>query len=160
MSEAARATRKLAEEFRQASDTKILKITRMIDQMPERGEADALLEPIRDRLASLRPSRRMTWTRLLFLPFDPVLVPASQWRPGQYALPRSALLPVTVLLGWSAERGRGEPPLGEGADDEAMLPVAGPLWDDAAARLAVARPPEAWRDADWQKQTGLTVEAL
>ena len=40
-----------------AQDAKILKVVAMVDALPQRGEADNLIEPLRARLAQLRPGR-------------------------------------------------------------------------------------------------------
>src|ERR1700712_791706 len=88
----------LSSELRDAADSKILKVTRMIDLLPRRGEADLLLEPVRHRLAALRPARPLTWVRLLFTPFDSMLVPAAGWRPGDLSVPRSLLRPFSMLM--------------------------------------------------------------
>lgn len=138
----------LGQEFRSASDAKLRKVTQLIDRMPQRGAADALLEPVRDRLAALRPVRHMNRTRLLFTPFDRVLVPAGRWQPGSFTLPRSMLAPVIALL----ETPNGAvlptvPPFD--ADDPAELLRCGrKLWDAAAAALAGAKVPADWV-ADW-----------
>ncbi len=154
---AADGVRALSKEFRNASDEKILKVTRMIDLLPERGEADALLEPVRARLAALRPARRMNRTRLLFTPFDPVVVSGAAWRPGDLGIPRSLLAPVAALIFGSGDAIPSIPPtLEEG--DEAQLTRAGtPLWQAAAACLSTISIPAAWETPDWQKQNGLTV---
>lgn len=154
---AADGVRALSREFRNASDEKILKVTRMIDLLPERGEADALLEPVRARLATLRPARRMNRTRLLFTPFDPVMMSGATWRPGDLGIPRSILAPVSALIFAASDTVPPIPPaLDEG--DEAELTRAGqPLWQAAAACLATISIPPAWETPDWQKQNGLTV---
>ena len=146
--------RTLSNELLQASDSKILKITQIIDMLPDRGEADLLLQPVRCRLASLRPARPMTRTRLLFIPLDPVLVGAATWRLGDLAIPRSIIAPIAAML--LAEATGGLPAID--VDDHAALTrVGGPLWAEAAARLAELAIPEHWGTPDWQKQHGLTL---
>ena len=147
----------LSKEFRNASDEKILKVTRMIDLLPERGEADALLEPVRARLAALRPARRMNRTRLLFAPFDPVIVSGAAWRPGDLGIPRSVLAPVAALIFGSGDAIPPVPTTLDEGDEAQLTRVGTPLWQAAAACLATAPIPPAWETPDWQKQNGLTV---
>ena len=154
---AADGVRALSKEFRNASDEKILKVTRMIDLLPERGEADALLEPVRARLASLRPARRMNRTRLLFTPFDPVMVSGAAWRPGDLSIPRSILAPVAALIFSSGDDIPSIPPALDEGDEAELTRVGTPLWQAAAARLATIAIPKDWETPDWQKQNGLTV---
>ncbi len=66
-------------------------VVALVDALPQRGQADALIAPLRPRLALLAPSRPMTVTRLMFRPLDPVIVPGPRWRPGMPAVPRTAL---------------------------------------------------------------------
>ncbi len=154
---AADGVRALSKEFRNASDEKILKVTRMIDLLPERGEADALLEPVRARLAALRPARRMNRTRLLFTPFDPVMVSGAAWRPGDLGIPRSILAPVSALIFGSGDGIPSILPTLDEGDEAQLTRVGAPLWQAAAACLATVSIPPAWETPDWQKQNGLTV---
>ncbi len=154
---AADGVRALSKEFRNASDEKILKVTRMIDLLPERGEADALLEPVRARLASLRPARRMNRTRLLFTPFDPVVVSGASWRPGDLSIPRSILAPVAALIFSSSNDVPSIPTALDEGDEAELTRVGTPLWQAAAACLATIAIPKDWETPDWQKQNGLTV---
>ena len=65
----------------------------MVDAMPNRGAADQLIAPLRARLAHLRPPRPLRFARLLFLPLDPLIVPAARWRAAQPAIPRTVIPP-------------------------------------------------------------------
>ncbi len=154
---AATTVHALSKEFRNASDEKILKVTRMIDLLPERGEADALLEPVRARLAALRPARRMNRTRLLFTPFDPVIASGAAWRPGDFSIPRSVLTPVAALIFSSGDGIPSVPTMLDEGDEAQLTRMGMPLWQAAAACLATAPIPPAWETPDWQKQNGLTV---
>ena len=42
-----------------AGDERVLQIVQLVETMAERGEADALLAPLRSRLGVLRPARKM-----------------------------------------------------------------------------------------------------
>ena len=57
------------------------RIVAMLDSLAERGEADRVLDAARARLRSLRPSRPLPLTRLLFVPLDGAIVPPGGWRP-------------------------------------------------------------------------------
>jgi hypothetical protein len=46
-----------------AADAQIARVVAMVDAMPERGSADALIAPLRPRLAALRPTRPLSFTR-------------------------------------------------------------------------------------------------
>ena len=145
----------LSEELVHASDSKILKITRMIDMLSDRGEADQLLAPVRARLATLRPTRPMTRTRLLFTPLDPVVVPAAKWQLGDLSVPRSIIQPLANLL---LPKIPGGLPPGIGETDEAALTRAGaPLWAAAAEHLSALELPADWATPAWQKLNGLTA---
>lgn len=74
-----------------AQDTQILKVVAMVDALPQRGQADSLIAPLRSRLAQLRPSRPLGAMRLLFVPLDPVLTQPAQWRRGNLSIPRSVI---------------------------------------------------------------------
>lgn len=81
-----------------ARDDQVLKIVRLIDALPRRAALDALLGPLRPRLAELRPPRPLTLPRLLFRPLDPLIVNDREWREGEGTLPRGALVPLARLV--------------------------------------------------------------
>ncbi|WP_419730974.1 hypothetical protein [Lichenicola sp.] len=154
--------RTLSEELLRADNPKLLQITRMIDLLPERGQADLLLAPVRDRLSRLRPVRAMTTSRLLFVPFDPVLVAAGRWKPGELAVPRSIIRPLSALILENLDRTvfasspaaslrLGEP------DRAAVTRVGAPLWAASAQLLSDLVLPESWSTPAWQSQHGLTA---
>ena len=137
-----------------AEDEKILKILAMVDAMPQRGEADSLIEPLRARLAQLKLRRPMNAPRLLFIPLDPVLAPAPAWRRGALSVPR------TVVPCLARQVTRLEPRLmhevsdaigGAMTDEQHVVRRVGArLWPRAAEVLATAPVPE-----DWAAATGL-----
>lgn len=140
-----------------AEDAKILKVVAMVDALPQRGQADALIAPLRLRLAQLRPRRPLSGVRLLFMPLDPVLVPAPRWRRGAMTVPRTVIEPLVRQLDTL------EPGLVEAANREvqgfstvdhvALARVGMPLWARASALLAGTPPP-----AEWAEATGLGAE--
>jgi hypothetical protein len=90
-----RSMKALRGEIVGASDSQILRIVATVDAMVARGPADALIAPLRQRLSMLRPPRRLRFGRLLFHPLDSLIVAAPRWRPGEDAIPRTALVAMT-----------------------------------------------------------------
>jgi hypothetical protein len=86
--------RALSREIMQAPDWQINRIVALVDAMLVRGDADHLLAPLRHRLALLKPPRPLRLARLIFHPLKPLIIPASSWRPGQHAVPRTVILPM------------------------------------------------------------------
>ena len=134
-----------------ASDNQLTRIVGLLDRLEGRGSADALIAPVRDRLAQLRPARPLAFARLLFTPLDPLLVQGSQWWRGGLGLPRTALLPLAAQV--RAELGGLAADVdavirGGYADDAALVMRAGTLlWPAAAVVLDHARPPAGWAEA-------------
>ena len=95
------ALRNLNTELTSARDGQITRVVAMVDALPQRGDADLLIVPLRSRLTQLRLDRPLRFCRLLFTPFDPVIVAGAKWRPGSPTIPRTALEPI-------AEAVRGE----------------------------------------------------
>lgn len=137
-----------------AQDAKVLKVVAMVDALPLRGDADSLIEPLRQRLAQLRPRRPLSAQRLLFTPLDPVLVPPTQWRRGALTIPRTAIpcmIRQFTLLDPALMEAVGHEVVGSTFADQMLLRRAGGrLWARAAALLAGAAPA-----ADWAAATGL-----
>ena len=136
-----------------ADDARILQIVALVDAMPERGEADALVAPLRPRLAKLRPPRPASFTRLLFTPLDSLIVPNTNWRRGTLSIPRSALLPIAGALrqDLANEAERIDAAGRAGPVPQAQLNIlAAAIWPAAAAALDnLALPP------DWNAAAGL-----
>ncbi len=148
------AVRQAARGLAEARDEQILRAVAMVDAMPERGEADQIIAPLRARLARLRPARPLRFARLLFLPLDPLIVPAARWRPDQPAIPR------TIIPALAAAVEEGCVPMartvmamieGHTTDDHALIEAAGALAWTAAAAFLLGTPPLLDRNA-----TGLT----
>ena len=90
--------RAICSQLGSADDDKIGKIMGVVNRLGNAEINRTLLDPLRGRLASLRPSRPLRLSRLLFVPLDPLIVPPRNWRPDQSRLPRPALLPLTALV--------------------------------------------------------------
>lgn len=134
----------------QAGDARLSQVVALLDRMEVRGEADALLDPLRPRLAQIAPVRPLTLSRLLFQPLDPVIEPGMRWRPGAAAVPRSALAP----LGNAILRRLGSCPAAQSAiegrdwSDAAAVAAAGSvLWPAALETLHALPQPPGWGEA-------------
>jgi len=133
------------------TDSQLVQVVAMIDQMTERGAADALIEPLRGRLGQINPPRKLRFSRLLFLPLDPVIVPAVRFRAGTPTVPRTALAPFTAVvhaaLGSRAAEIEAAIAGRTAADVETVQLLGGALWPEAAATLARAAQPPGWAAA-------------
>ena len=146
-----RLLKTLSQDLGSASDCQLQQVVAMVDGLAERGDVDALLAPLRPRLAQLRPARPLRFSRLLFLPLDPLIVAPQAWIPGTTALPRSAIPPladvVNASLGEAAATietiiaGRSM------ADQDAIDAAAALLWPRAGEVLAAAPCPAGWTQA-------------
>jgi hypothetical protein len=151
------AIREVVRGLTQARDVQILRVVAMVDAMPDRGAADQLLAPLRGRLARLRPPRPLRFARLLFMPLDPLIVPAKRWRLAQPAIPRT-VIPIIAAAVEAALGPRGKTIAamieGRSTQDHDVVDQTGALLWTSAARLLM----EAERPADWDT-TGLAVQA-
>ena len=142
------AIREVIRGVHDARDEQILKVVAMVDAMPNRGNADQILAPLRDRLARLRPPRPLRFARLLFMPLDPLIVPAARWRPAQPAIPRTVILPFSSMvqqcLGPLAQRISAMID-GRLVSDHAVVEAAGALlWNDAGLQMLDATSVPGW----------------
>ncbi len=142
-----------------ARDDQMAQVVALVDALSQRGQADALIAPLRPRLALLAPSRPMTMTRLMFRPLDPVIVPGPRWRPSMPAVPRTALrclgaavAPRLGATGMAMQAMLAGLPPGAPADTahDTVARAGAMLWPVAAAVLDnLLTPP------DWTDSTGL-----
>ncbi len=142
------SVRTLAREVSAADSKRVLRIVAAVDALGDRGDADALIAPLRPRLQTLRPARPLRFARLLFHPLDPVIVPAPRWRPGQPAIPRTALTPIAdhVRRALGPEIAGIEAAIaGKTTADTGLIALAGrTLWPLAADTLAAPHIPALW----------------
>ncbi len=131
----------------QARDAQVTRVVAMVDALPDRGEADALIAPLRPRLAQLRPARPPGFTRLLFTPLNPVIMPLPDWRRCGLGVPRPAL----SLLGAAIQAALPDCAALPVDQDERAVAVQ-LLCPDAAAVLDRLDLPPDWHDA-----TGLAM---
>jgi hypothetical protein len=126
-----------------ASDEQLLRVVGLIDTLDRRGPVDRLLDPVRDRLALLRPPRPISLGRVLILPFEDLLVAEHEVWPSRRCFSRAhiagriehvtARLPEAVV----AELRRQA----EGhsmISAEVVQEIGGKLWPAAAAMPAGA----------------------
>ncbi len=143
--------RALQHDLLGARDQQILQVVAMVDALPARGEADQFITALRPRLAILHPVRPLSFTRLLFLPLDPLIVAPSAWRRDALAVPRSVLLPLARLVraamtDQAAEIDRAL--VGLSTEHDRQIAETGPaLWGEGGTLLASATVPPNWVDA-------------
>lgn len=126
-----------------ASDEQLLQVVGLIDTLDRRGPVDRLLEPVRGRLALLRPARPITLGRVLILPFEDLLVPGDEAWPGRRCFARTHLAQLIEQMAQAlpaAALGR----LRARADGHGMIAgevvreIGATLWP-AAAEMAAAQ---------------------
>ncbi len=148
--------RDLQRTMARAADARIAEVVTLVDSMPERGAADALLAPLRGRLLQIRPARRMNFTRLLFTPANAVVVAAPQWRRNSVTIPRTALRCLAIqargLLGPIAAELDARMADATSEDRATILHEGHTLWNLAADCFRTAEMPD-----DWASQTGLAA---
>ena len=142
--------RQLGGALSQASSQQRARVISVIDALPDRAEADIILNRVRPRLRGKGFSRPLRFARLLFAPLDGLIVPAPAWRPGMVAVPRPALTPlahaVQRALGGLAE-GIAAGCTGRRREDAAsVLALGAQLWPAASVALG-EKPPEGWAEA-------------
>jgi hypothetical protein len=140
----------ITRDIADAPDSQVMRIVATVDTMADRGVADTLIAPLRQRLAVLRPPRPLCFTRLLFHPLDDVIVAAVQWRPGQAAIPRTALMPMAecVRRAMGAQATAIDAAIrGHMSSETALVAAQGQaLWSAAGAILATAAVPPLWSE--------------
>ena len=147
--------RDVRRDIAEASNPQILKIVAAVEAVENRGQADELISPFRSRLTTLQPPRRLRFSRLLFHPLNPLIVPAARWRPGKSLIPRSVLVTVAEHV----RSAMGEEAVSIAAkidgrtthDTDLINRLGHRLWPAAAKVLARSPPPEDF------KQTGLNA---
>jgi hypothetical protein len=148
--------RRLRRDLSSAPDEQITRVVAMLDRLPERGEADAVLDPLRPRLRTLKPPRPLTLARLLFMPLEGALVAPVAWRRGTPEVPRNAIRPIAERVGTDRSLGAiATACLAADARDHARVMELGrPVWAAAVGGLD-ANPPAGWastglRDEDFR----------
>ena len=140
--------RALNREIADAADPHVVRIVATVDAMASRGAADALIAPLRPRLAALRPPRPLRFARLLFHPLEPLIVSAARWRPDRNSIPRTAIGPVAehVRLAMGPDAAAIEASIRHRttADTDIVARCGALLWPAASRILSAGGIPEAW----------------
>lgn len=143
--------RALRRDLVEINDAQLLQIVALIDRMADRGDADALIAPLRARFRRVRPPRLLRLTRLLFLPLNPVLIPPPLYRAGMPAVPRNALVPLAGVVRTALGQRTGEiEAMIKGrvvTDTETVRAAGAVLWPAATMILRQAGPPAGWSAA-------------
>ncbi len=133
-----------------APDATLGRVVGMLDSLNDRRAADTLLEAARPRLRDLRPARPLRFTRLLALPFEPVLVATEAWDGGAATIPRAALSPIGramhAALGETAEAIEIAA-LGQTMANTALVARLGARLWPVAARTRLTLPLPGWAEA-------------
>lgn len=149
-------TRHLVYALASASDMALTNVVEILDGLPNRLEADRLLDAARPRLRQIRPARSLQFTRLLFLPLDGAIVDNKEWRRGDARLPRTALpgIAEALRLSMKGEAERLEESFsGKNFQDLGVVDRAGrALWAAAGVHAPNLQP-----GPNWEK-TGLRPE--
>jgi hypothetical protein len=130
------------------ADAQLLEIVALIDQMSERGAADDLIDPLRGRIGLIRPPRPLRFNRLLFLPLDPIIVPAARFSAGTPTIPRTVVAPFSAVVRTALRSQAAEIDAaiaGHTASEREVVQRLGEvLWPRAAAILARSPQPFGW----------------
>lgn len=133
-----------------AEDRQLTQVVAMLDRLADRGEADALIAGLRPRLARLRPTRPQNFHRILFTPFDPLIVPIGDWLPDSPGVPRTILRPLGDLVRQAAPARISAIDTAFAAPDAQPPEIGRTIWALAAETLPmIVRPP------GWQQASGL-----
>jgi hypothetical protein len=159
-------TRQLVYALAGASDMALASVVEILDRLPDRLEADRILDAARPRLRQLRPARSLQFTRLLFLPLDGAIVDNKEWRRGEANLPRSALpgIAEALRISMAGEAERLEARFSRKIfQDFGAVDRAGPaLWSAAVTHAPHLRPGPRWestglRDEDFKALVGMAA---
>ena len=142
------AVRSIRRELANAADEQVLRVVALLDQQAVPEAAHAVLDPVRPRLAQLNPPRPLRFARLLFLPLDPLVVPARDWRPGEAMIPRGVLHAIGRTVHAALRPAVSEVDhMIAGRDTSALDTIAEAgdwLWPRAAEVLTAAPAPVGW----------------
>ncbi|MEJ0019648.1 MAG: hypothetical protein WDN25_24460 [Acetobacteraceae bacterium] len=135
--------RRLHHSLADAPDSLLAKVVAVVDALDNRGAADAVIAPLRPRLAQLRPRRPLRFCRLLFMPLDPLIVPVRDCAGDGPTLPRSALLPIAAAVrsAMPAQATAIDAMIaGHTVNEDAVAAAAGRILWPAAAQVLAALP--------------------
>jgi hypothetical protein len=134
------------------ADALIADIGTLAASLLQSGPDGHLVRRLRQRQIRLPPPRKLCFALLLFHPLDLLIVPASRWRPGQHAIPITALRPmaehVRLRMGGSAAAIETEIAGRTTGDLELITRLGQLLWPLAAAILAETAIPQSWDETE------------
>jgi hypothetical protein len=143
--------REVRRSLARARDEQLARVVALVDNLQKRGAADDLLAPLRARIAELRPARPLNFSRLLFIPLDPLIVPAPRWEIASPSIPRTAIAPlasaVEAALGPAAEPVNAATASRLSDDTAAIAEASQLLWPAAAEVLKRIPIPHDWTAA-------------
>ncbi|QYU67464.1 hypothetical protein J4558_21475 [Leptolyngbya sp. 15MV] len=146
-----------------APDQKLGRIVGLLDSLEDRGAADALLAAARPRLRDLRPARPLRFTRLLALPFEPMLVATDAWDGEPTRMPRAALTPIGQAV-HAALPALAEAielaALGRTMADAALVARLGAMLWPRAAETPLPIPPPGWMEAGLPREVAAPLLVL
>lgn len=129
--------REVERSLRQASDRQLARVMGFIDRLPSRSVVEDIVERVRSRLALVRPSRPLTFTRVLFLPLQDLLAEPAQAAGHPWLVPRPMLRVIAEVVhrGLPSSLAAAIPPDRTMDDVEAVSRLGEVLWPAAAAAL-------------------------
>ena len=147
-------TRHLIHALAAASDMALTNVVEILDRLPDRSEADRLLDAARPRLRQLRPVRSLQLTRLLFLPLDGAIVDNAEWQRGDFRLPRAALHGIAealrMALGEEAQKLEASFARKTFQDTGAVDRAGRIIWAAAAALAGNLKPGPRWANSGFR----------
>jgi hypothetical protein len=147
-----------------ANDAKVRQVVAMMEEIGDRGAADALIAPLRERLAQLRPARKLRFERLLFIPMDPLIVPPQAWQPNGPMIPRTAVAPIAgtvrIALGREARAIDAAIAGKNTLNLDLVLQIGAMLWPIASRILSMAPMPIDWTEAGLKPATYQPIAAI
>jgi hypothetical protein len=149
-------TRHLIHALAGASDMALTNVVELLDRLPDRSEADRLLDAARPRLRQLRPPRSLQLTRLLFLPLDGAIVDNADWQRGDFRLPRAALPGIAealrMVLGGEVQKLEASFAR-KTFQDTGLVDRAGRIvWSAAAGLASNLKPGPRWADSGFRPE--------
>ena len=149
-------TRHLMHALAAASDMALTNVVEILDRLPDRLEADRLLDAARPRLRQLRPVRSLQFTRLLFLPLDGAIADNADWKRDDTRLPRAALPGIAealrIAMGQEAQA-LDASLAGKNFLDTGVIDRTGVLlWDRAVALAPALQPGPRWANSGLKQQ--------
>jgi hypothetical protein len=138
-SRAAQDMQRVGNALRAARDDQIVRAVQVVDSLVDRGEADALIAPLRAQLRRLRPPRRLTFARVLLYPLNPAIMPPGVWLQERSTLPRDRMVRLAKAVRRDMEQSATavEAALaGHTTENPALISKVGRgLWPEAASLL-------------------------